>query len=88
MEKTKYNIKHEALIRSYFQDVLEAGRDYKDGDKITQKEVFHHAERYALNDDGTYTKVILNRELIVDLYNDLIEIEKNVIEGKYNELPF
>lgn len=83
-----FNEKHEVIIKTNFVEQRKSGKDYKTGDKVTLKEVVNNTEHYIETDEGIQ-KIWLHRDLIIDLYNQITEIEKNKIEGEIEfDFPF
>jgi len=82
-----FNEKHDCIISTRFNDIKEKGIIYREGDAIQQKEVAQHA-RYITYVNDRLEIIYLHRELILDLYTQITEIEKNTIIGQYSELPF
>ena len=83
-----FDTKNEVLFRTTFNDLPEAGKKYKDGDAIQQSERVINVEYFMQTEDYKYQKVVLNRDMIIDLHAKLVEIEKNIITGEYSSLPF
>lgn len=86
MEK-HYNLKHEILLRTSRSDILDAGKKYTEGEAIKQRERVNYAE-YIFNHEERLVKAIINRDMIVDLYNQIMEIESKEYDGIYSELLF
>lgn len=86
MEK-HFNKNHEAIIYSDFKDVLDTNKDYLEGEEIEQKELVNHVKFFTYH-DSRLVEVYLYRDMIVDLYNQINDIEKTTRKGKYSNLPF
>ena len=78
-----FNEKYEAIIHSDFGQV-HLGKEYNVGDKVPQKEFVKYVS-YTEYLGNRLEKIILNRDLIIDLYNQITEIEKNTREVEYTE---
>lgn len=89
MSHKHYNNENEAILYTGFSDIIEKGKEYKDGDSIKIKEYVNTVSFYKENPEtGEYTKIFISKDLIVSLYNQIIEIESIKHDGTYCTLPF
>lgn len=84
-----FNEKHQTLI-SWFLDPIE--ENPIEG-QITphRKRVFDlhfFTERKDINGNNFYLKIELPKHMIVDLYNQIQEIESQVVDAIVEDLPF
>jgi hypothetical protein len=80
-----YNIKHKVTIST--KDTV-IGKNHKDGDIVDCEVKAELLEFFERNEDGYYTRVLLDREFIVDLYHQIQWIEKSTIEKPFKSTPF
>ncbi len=80
--------KHEAVIDGWFK--LQ-GEKAKQGDLIPhRKQVIkvYLYQREFINDQEVYRKIELSKEMILELAEKIQEIESQVVEMPFDELPF
>lgn len=75
-----YNIKHRVTI-STTETVI--GSNHKYGDIVEHQVKANLLEFFQKNEDGFYTKILVNRDFIFDLYKQIELIEKDNIEKPF-----
>jgi hypothetical protein len=80
-----YNIKHRVTISTSETPV---GENHKVGDIVEYKVKTDLLEFFERNEDGYYTKVLLDRDFIIDLYNQIEWIENSKIEKPFKPTEF
>lgn len=81
----KYNEKHEATINYEFE-ILESNP--KDGQMANYQAKVGKIEIYHQIKQNKYVKLNLSRDLIVDLFNQITEIELELDKKIYMDLPY
>jgi ADP-glucose pyrophosphorylase len=80
-----YNIKHRVTISTL---EIPIGQNHKVGDIVEHKVKADLLEFFEKNEDGFYTKVLVSREFIIDLYKAIELIEKDNVKKTIRFNPF
>lgn len=80
--------KHEAVIDVWFKPQVDKA---KKGDIIPYKKTVskvHFYQRQFINDQEVFLKIELTKEMILVLSDKIQDIESQVVEMPFDELPF
>jgi hypothetical protein len=80
--------KHEAVIDGWFKPQVEKA---KQGDVVPHRKQVTKVylyQREFINDQEVYRKVELSKEMILELSDKIQDIESQVVEMPFDELPF
>lgn len=80
-----YNLKHEITITT---DLEPIAKNLKSGEETEHKRVVTQLSFYNYIGEHRYAPVYLTKDTIIDLYNQILEIEKEVILKQYFEPLF
>lgn len=81
--------KHEVIVDSEYIPVVESVRKVKDGETCIHKKKVSKIYIYKHTDDGKYERVYFSREMISDIYNEIIRLETETKTLEYDSgLPF
>jgi len=79
-----HNLQHEVIL--YSDDSLV--KDTVKGDKAMYSQKVGNISFYQSMNGENYNKIYLHRDMILDLANQIIEIEKNIEEKPFFDHPF
>lgn len=80
--------KHEAVIDFWHKPQVDKA---KQGDIVPHKKTVtkvYFYQRQFINDQEVFLKIELTREMILDLSDKIQDIENQIVEMPFDELPF
>ena len=83
----KYVEKYDAVIDSTLYPITQGN----DGDMLPHKHRIHNViwyMNYNTKQGGKTKRIFLTRDMIVDLYNEIQELEKQEVLAPFDSIPF
>ena len=80
--------RHEAVIDVWFKSQVD---NAKQGEVIPHKKMVskvHFYQRQFINEQEVFLKIELTREMILDLSDKIQDIESQIVEMPFDDLPF
>lgn len=80
--------KHEAVIDLFLKPQVKKANQ---GEIVPHKKVVtsvYFYNRHCINDQDVYIKVELSRDMILDLADEIRDIDGQIVESEFDNLPF
>jgi len=80
-----FNLEHEVFI---FSDLKTIDKNPKEGKMVNMKKEVRSLSFYQRVESNRTERIYITKEFIIDLYNQIQEIEKEVVQEMFLDIPF